>query len=77
MSHEYCTSSTGEFATRNQSNALQEDPDTEENIRYRITPASEITEEQWDVYAATLSEHYVVWSEGAQFESGRWAVPGT
>ncbi|KAF2829558.1 hypothetical protein CC86DRAFT_287013 [Ophiobolus disseminans] len=55
-------------AIHNPPNALQEDPDVEEDITYQTIPASMVTEEQWNVCAATFSAHYGVWSARAQAE---------
>jgi len=76
MSRDPSSVEMAQSVIRNRPNTLQEDADVAENVVYRTAPASTVTEEQWDVCAATLSAHCGVWSARAQFEMGPWAVPG-
>jgi hypothetical protein len=65
-----------EHKFRNEPSSLQEDPDVSEDVVYRVTPGSRITETQLKSCAAAFSRHYGVWSKIAPFELGAWAEAG-
>jgi hypothetical protein len=67
---------TADYRIRVEPNPLQEDPDIDEDIVYRIVPGSNVKNGQLETCAKHFSEHYGVWSEIAQTTLGSWAKPG-
>lgn len=54
-----------DYSIRLDANHLHEDPDTEDGIVYRITPGTQITEDQITKCARHFSRYYGVWSKSA------------
>ncbi|KAF1944361.1 hypothetical protein EJ02DRAFT_398525 [Clathrospora elynae] len=54
-----------DYRIRAAPNSLQEDPDVEEDIVYRITPGGRITVAQVETCAKSFSSYYGVWGETA------------
>jgi hypothetical protein len=67
---------TAEYRIRAEPNSLQEDPDVEEDIVYRIIPGPKVKNDQLKICAEHFSSHYGVWSDIAQTTMGLWAKPG-
>jgi hypothetical protein len=67
---------TADYRIRTDPNPLQEDPDVEEDVFYRVTPRNQVTVAQLDTCTRNFSAFYGVWSKGAQQAMGTWAKPG-
>jgi hypothetical protein len=67
---------TADYRIRAAPNPLQNDPDIEEDIVYRILPESKVRNSQLKICAEHFSSHYGVWSEIARETMGPWAKPG-
>jgi hypothetical protein len=65
-----------QYRIREPRNPLQEDPDEEEDIVYRITPGSDVTTTQLETCSKHFSHYYGVWSKTAWRTMGVWARPG-
>jgi hypothetical protein len=76
MSHSPGVNACAAYTIRNPPNALQDDHDVAENIRYLVTPESQVSEEQWRFCSTTFSGHYGVWSATAPLAFGFWAEAG-
>ncbi|KAF1846846.1 uncharacterized protein K460DRAFT_285385 [Cucurbitaria berberidis CBS 394.84] len=63
--HDLSDTNVVEYLIRSDANHLQEDPDIEENIVYRVTPGSQITNNQLIACSRHFSSYYGVWSEFA------------
>ncbi|OAL45322.1 hypothetical protein IQ07DRAFT_648562 [Pyrenochaeta sp. DS3sAY3a] len=63
--HEPTSSEGAEYPIRAPANHLQEDPDVEEGIVYRVTPGAKVTDEQLEICAKHYSQYYAVWSNDA------------
>jgi hypothetical protein len=67
---------TADYRIRTDPNPLQEDPDVEEDVFYRVTPGSQVTVAQLITCARNFSAYYGVWSRRAQQVMGSWAKSG-
>lgn len=63
--HEPTSPGGAEYPIRAPANHLQQDPDVEEGIVYRVTPRAKVTDEQLEVCAKHYSRYYAVWSKDA------------
>ena len=56
------STSTAEYRIRSKSNHLNEDPDEEDDVVYRITPGSDVTQSQLETCANQFLSEYRTWS---------------
>jgi hypothetical protein len=76
MSHSPGDNACAAYTIRNPPNALQDDSEVTEDIKYVVTLGSQVLEEQWRICSMTFSEHYGVWSATAPLALGFWAEAG-
>lgn len=74
--HSPSSDTTAEYRIRCDPNPLCEDPDIEEDVYYRITPGSQVTDDQLDTCASHFTLYYGVWSAIARYRVGFWAKHG-
>lgn len=63
--HEPSSQEVAEYLIRAPTNPLQEDPDSDEKIIYRITPGGQITNDQLETCAKHYSRYHGVWGKEA------------